>query len=148
VEKAVPKPLKILFLSPEAVPFAKTGGLADVAGAVPPALKRLGADVRLVMPFYRVVREGNFEEKILLKRLTVWLGTSVLAFNAIVLIARALLFFSESRNRIDCGVTILEAKGVCKGKEERILYTAFTLSEIQPLKELVGKIDPDALVMV
>ncbi len=44
--------LKVLFLSSEAVPFAKTGGLADVAGALPAALKRLGVDVRLVLPFY------------------------------------------------------------------------------------------------
>ena len=36
------KKLKILFLSPEAAPFAKTGGLADVAGSLPAALKKLG----------------------------------------------------------------------------------------------------------
>ena len=41
--------LKILFLSPEAVPFAKTGGLGDVAGSLPPALRRLGVDVRRVL---------------------------------------------------------------------------------------------------
>ena len=53
--------LRILFLSPEVVPFAKTGGLADVAGALPGALKRLGADVRLVLPLYRMVREKDFD---------------------------------------------------------------------------------------
>jgi starch synthase len=45
-------PLKILLLSAEVVPFAKTGGLADVAGALPKALKELGHDVRVVMPYY------------------------------------------------------------------------------------------------
>ena len=39
-------PLKILVMSAEIVPFAKTGGLADVAGALPKALKSLGHDVR------------------------------------------------------------------------------------------------------
>jgi starch synthase len=53
--------LKVLFLSPEVVPFAKTGGLADVAGSLPAALKRLEADVRLALPFYRIVREGDFD---------------------------------------------------------------------------------------
>lgn len=53
--------LKVLFLSSEAVPFAKTGGLADVCGSLPLALKRLGVDVRLVLPFYRSVKEGNFK---------------------------------------------------------------------------------------
>ena len=49
--------MKIAFLVSEAVPFAKTGGLADVAGALPKYLGRLGADVRLVMPLYREVRK-------------------------------------------------------------------------------------------
>jgi starch synthase len=66
--------LKVLFLSPEVVPFAKTGGLADVAGALPAALKRLGTDVRLVLPLYRSVREGDFETRPLLDDLEVPLG--------------------------------------------------------------------------
>lgn len=45
--------LKILFAVSECVPFAKTGGLADVAGALPTALARRGHDVRVVMPRYR-----------------------------------------------------------------------------------------------
>jgi starch synthase len=45
-------PLKILFLSAELAPIAKVGGLADVAGALPTALKRLGQDVRVMLPHY------------------------------------------------------------------------------------------------
>lgn len=44
--------MKILVVSSEVAPFAKTGGLADVAGALPIALARLGVDVRVVMPGY------------------------------------------------------------------------------------------------
>lgn len=44
--------LTILILSAEMVPFAKTGGLADVVGALPKALRTLGHDVRVVMPRY------------------------------------------------------------------------------------------------
>ncbi len=44
--------LKILFAAAEVVPFAKTGGLADVAGALPKALKELGHDIIVVMPRY------------------------------------------------------------------------------------------------
>ncbi|MGH7427724.1 MAG: glycogen synthase GlgA [Candidatus Methylomirabilaceae bacterium] len=47
-----PQPLKIVLVASEAVPFAKTGGLADVAGALPPELARLGHSVTLVIPRY------------------------------------------------------------------------------------------------
>jgi len=49
--------MKIVILSSEATPFAKTGGLADVAGALPKFLSKLGLEVKLVMPFYREVRK-------------------------------------------------------------------------------------------
>lgn len=44
--------LNILLVASEVFPFAKTGGLADVAGALPPALKKLGHDVRVLLPKY------------------------------------------------------------------------------------------------
>jgi starch synthase len=52
-----PSPLKILMAASEIAPLAKTGGLGDVAGSLPPALHGMGMDVRLVMPFYRQVRD-------------------------------------------------------------------------------------------
>ncbi|HWE40727.1 MAG TPA: glycogen synthase GlgA [Isosphaeraceae bacterium] len=45
--------MKVVIVASEAVPFAKTGGLADVAGALPAALDRLGHEVTLVLPCYR-----------------------------------------------------------------------------------------------
>jgi starch synthase len=51
--------MKILFVASEVTPFAKTGGLADVAGALPKTLKTLGHDVRIMMPFYSVVERGG-----------------------------------------------------------------------------------------
>src|SRR5512143_1552266 len=47
-----PAPLRVLFVASEAAPFAKTGGLGDVVGALPKALRRRGLDVRLVLPLY------------------------------------------------------------------------------------------------
>ncbi len=49
--------LKVLFVTPECFPFAKTGGLGDVAGALPLALRAHGHDVRVVMPRYRVTKK-------------------------------------------------------------------------------------------
>ncbi len=50
--------MKILFATPEAVPFAKTGGLADVSGALPKALAQLGHEVLLILPKYRHIQEN------------------------------------------------------------------------------------------
>jgi starch synthase len=47
--------LKILFVSAEVTPFAKTGGLADVAGSLPQALVAMGNDVRVAMPRYKSI---------------------------------------------------------------------------------------------
>ena len=49
--------MKILYAASEAVPFCKTGGLADVAGSLPEALAAQGAEVAVVLPLYQKVRE-------------------------------------------------------------------------------------------
>lgn len=49
--------MKILYATSEAVPFCKTGGLADVAGSLPAALSQEGAEVAVILPLYQRVRE-------------------------------------------------------------------------------------------
>lgn len=49
--------MNVLFAAAEVAPLIKTGGLADVAGALPSALRRAGHDVRVVMPYFRELRE-------------------------------------------------------------------------------------------
>ena len=50
--KGVVGPMKVLFAASEAVPFAKTGGLADVIGSLPKELAKQGLDVRVILPKY------------------------------------------------------------------------------------------------
>jgi starch synthase len=54
------RPLNILFVTSEVYPFAKTGGLADVSGALPKAIKDLGHEIRIMMPRYRFIGERKF----------------------------------------------------------------------------------------
>ncbi len=61
--------MKVVYISPEVAPLAKTGGLADVAGALPKALENLGHDVSVFMPFYRQAKDyfdnGGAEQKVI-----------------------------------------------------------------------------------
>ncbi len=59
--KTTGRPLRVLFVSSEVGPFAKTGGLADVCGALPKALAARGLDVRVVMPLYAGIRWDELE---------------------------------------------------------------------------------------
>lgn len=52
--------MKVAMLASEVVPFAKTGGLADVAGALPKFLSPLGVELRVFLPYYRQTRKRNF----------------------------------------------------------------------------------------
>jgi starch synthase len=63
--------MKILVLSSEAVPFAKVGGLADVADALPRALRSMGHDVRLVMPRYGRINPARFGLKTIIEEIAV-----------------------------------------------------------------------------
>jgi starch synthase len=53
------EPLKILYVTSEMAPLISTGGLADVARALPKALRRRGNDVRVAMPCYRQIPESQ-----------------------------------------------------------------------------------------
>lgn len=53
--------MKVLFAASECVPFVKTGGLADVAGALSKALVRQGVDARVILPLYREIPQSYRE---------------------------------------------------------------------------------------
>lgn len=78
----MPEPLKILLLSAEVAPFAKRGGLGDVAGSLPKALRRMGHDVRVVMPAYRPVEHGFEGVSPMALQLNVPMGTGTVRAGA------------------------------------------------------------------
>jgi starch synthase len=76
-------PLKLCLLTSEMMPFAKTGGLADVAGALSLELAQRGIDIRPFMPLYRSVRQGpwKFEPVAAVQRVALALGASRYEFS-------------------------------------------------------------------
>jgi starch synthase len=63
--------MKVLFVSSEVAPFAKTGGLADIAGSLPGELKALGIDISVIMPLYGTIDKKKFKLKNTKKRVKV-----------------------------------------------------------------------------
>ncbi len=79
--EVVAQGLRVLFVVSEAVPFAKTGGLADVAGTLPYALKELGVEVKVLMPYYGMVKQGPLATAYAAEDLEASLGPLRLTFN-------------------------------------------------------------------
>lgn len=78
--------MRVAVISAEAVPFSKTGGLGDVAGALPKALRSVGVDAFLITPLYQQTKT-DLLQKIVLDQLDVnWRGRSY----------QAKVFYSEA----------------------------------------------------
>ena len=58
--------MKILFVSSEMSPFAKVGGLADVAGSLPKAIKKIKGNISVIMPLYGVIK--GIKTEVVLKK--------------------------------------------------------------------------------
>ena len=71
------KPINILFISSEVDPFAKTGGLADVSGALPQTVKQLDHEIRVMMPRYGSIneRKSKLHEMLRLKEIDIPVGS-------------------------------------------------------------------------
>src|SRR4030095_4913797 len=66
--------MRIALHSSEVVPFAKTGGLADVAGALPKALGKAEVDARLILPLYQQIDRSQLNDSIIENVPVEWRG--------------------------------------------------------------------------
>lgn len=69
--------MNIVMIASECVPYAKTGGLADVVGALPVELQKLGHQVMVVMPKYSFIDGERFNLRPFLSPLGVWMGDTL-----------------------------------------------------------------------
>ena len=66
--------MKVVFISTEAVPFAKTGGLGDVIGSLPKELALQGVEIRIILPLYKTIKESYGDRLKFLRKIRVNLG--------------------------------------------------------------------------
>ncbi len=120
--------MKILFASSEVVPFAKTGGLADVAGALPLALEELGEEVVVVLPRYK----GITPEKFNIKKLKEGIFSAVMGKNIKV-------YFLEQDQYFGRDGLYQDKTGDYKDNLERFSY--YCKKTLELLKEINFKPD-------
>lgn len=122
--------MKIAMCASEVVPFAKTGGLADVAGALPIALEEEGEEVIIIMPLYKAIQDLHFsgrQEKFDIKRLSDNVSYSVIGKNIKV-------YFIENDNYFNRDALYGDKAGDYKDNLERFLY--YSKKAIELLKEI------------
>jgi starch synthase len=107
--------VKILMVASEATPFAKTGGLADVLGSLPPALVRLGDQVGVVLPKYRVAEMGEAEPVWL--AMPLWVGPHYYPVDIHHLIHRGVHYFF-----VDCPPLYDRPEIYGEGPDEHIRF--------------------------
>ena len=67
--------MRVLYVSAEVAPFAKVGGLADVAAGLPKAIKALGHDCRVILPYYQLIAENTrWKTKVVVEKFEVALN--------------------------------------------------------------------------
>ncbi len=69
--------MKIAMISSECVPYAKSGGLADVVGALPKALTKIGHESIVIMPKYSSINSEKYGLKLFMQSLGVWMGDTL-----------------------------------------------------------------------
>ena len=95
---------KILYAGSEVMPFAATGGLGDVLGSLPAAVKQKNpeCDVRVVMPYYGQIKPEWREQMVFVKHMRVPLAWRKLACSIYTLEKDGVIFYFLENKKIDC----------------------------------------------
>jgi len=125
--------LSVMLLSSEVAPYAKTGGLADVAAALSRDLGARGCDVKLFTPYYRKVREavqtrphGDLQD------MRVALGPRTWSFS----IQRMMLPSSEAEIWFADCPELFDREGIYGGPDEHVRFAAFTRASLECCRHL------------
>ena len=116
--------MKIAICASEVVPFAKTGGLADVTGALPLALEELGHEVAIIMPRYKTIQDAKFK----IQRLREDVSFSVIGNNIKV-------YFIENDKYFNRDGLYGDKQGDYKDNLDRFVY--YGKRSLELLKEII-----------
>lgn len=131
--------MNIAFVASEAFPYAKTGGLADVAGALPKALEKLGCHVKLFIPKYGNIDEKKFRLKFVEE---IKISVSVAGVTRTVYLHQALLPGSGVEvNFIDCPHYFFRKSIYTNDNDEDERFILFNKAVIELLDKLNWKPD-------
>lgn len=120
--------MRIAVFASEVVPFAKTGGLADVAGALPLALEQLGEELIVCLPCYKAIQNSKFK----IKRLNDNTSYSIIGKNIKA-------YFIENEKYFNRDGLYTDKNGDYKDNLERFAY--FSKSALDLLPEINFKAD-------
>lgn len=122
------KKMRIAMCASEVVPFAKTGGLADVAGALPFALEQKGQEVIIIMPKYKSIQDSKFN----LKKLKAGVSYTTIGKNIKV-------YFIENDNYFNRDALYGDKTGDYSDNLDR--FSFYCTQSLELLKEIKFKAD-------
>lgn len=136
----------VLYLAPELFPFAKVGGLADVAGALPKTLKDMDHDVRVFIPKYKVIkdRKYNLREVIRLRDIEVPLGNetyTVSVKSGFVPDSKVQAYFLEYKPFFDRADIYVDPKTGKGFEDDAARFALFSRAALETLKVLFWQPD-------
>jgi starch synthase len=132
----IPK-IKILFVASEVVPYAKTGGLADVAGALPKALAELECEVAIVMPKYQSISDSKYRLSPLISQMWVPMGmgdVDASVFQSFIGNDQVPVYFIQNNHYFDRDQLYGTSDGDYQDNAERFAF--FSRSIFSLMKEL------------
>ena len=131
---------KVLFAVAELAPLAKVGGLADVAGALPPALYQLGADVRIIIPKYGFIDEKKYHlKKILIGLKIKFEGEDHLTdvYQTTLPNSKVIVYLIDNKHYLGHGGVYVSADAAPAGtKSEFERFGFFSLAILEVLKNM------------
>ncbi|MCB2201107.1 glycogen synthase GlgA [bacterium] len=136
----------VLYLTSELYPFAKVGGLADVAGTLPKVLKEQEHDIRVFLPKYKVIRDRkyNLREVIRLRDIEVPLGDqtfTVSVKSGFVPDSKVQAYFLEYKPFFDRADIYIDPKTGEGWKDDALRFALFSKAALETLKVLFWQPD-------